>query len=152
MSLVAGDEHDSPALTEKRQRRLQDADLRVAVQAERIILAQAGLHAARGVEDQDVKLAELSLHRREHLGDRGRLGEVGPDDQRTATELANFRGQLLGTGRLVPVVDHDVCARVGEVADRVGADPSGRAGDESDFAGQGFGRQQGLDHDGSSGR
>ena len=60
--------------SEQRQRRLQHAHLRVAVELQRVLLAHAGLHAAGGVEHEDVQRAERPLdlgeHRLNRLADR----------------------------------------------------------------------------------
>jgi hypothetical protein len=73
----------------------------------------------------------------EHRSDGCRIREIRADDERAHADLAQLRGELLSTRRLVAEVDDDVCTGLREVADGVRADPAGRAGDQRDLSGQG---------------
>ena len=134
MRLVARHEHDARALTEQRQRCIEHRELRVAVELQRVVFGHAALHAAGGVEHENVKPPELALHLGEHRGKRLGIGEIGALHERAHAELAQLGRELFSAGRLVAKIHHDIGTSVREVADRVGADATRRTGDEGALA------------------
>ena len=118
----------------QRQRGLEHVDLGVAVEPQRVVLAHAALHAARGIQDQDVEAAPRVAHGLEHAGHRIRVGQVGADRDRGAARLLDAGDDLERARLLVAEVDDDLRARGGEVAGGVGADAARRAGDEGALA------------------
>ena len=136
MRLVAGDEHDARSRRHERQRGIQHAQLRVAVQLQRVVLRHARLHPAGCVQDEDVERAERLPDLVEHRRHRGRIGEIRADDERPDAELRELGRELLSPRGLVPVVDDDIRTGLGEIADGVRADASGGPRDEGGSAGQ----------------
>ena len=67
----------------------------------------------------------VALDLGEHRLHRLRVGEIGADDERLDTQVAQFGGELLGPRRLVAEVDDDVRAGLREVAHGVGSDAAG---------------------------
>ena len=82
--LVAGDEHDPRARRRAAAAPPQHAHLRVAVELQRVVLGHAGLHAAGGVEHEDVESAPLLL---------------GPASNIAATDSASVRSAPDRDGR-----------------------------------------------------
>jgi hypothetical protein len=136
VGLVARDEDDAGALGEVRQRALDDVDLRVPVEAHRVVLAHVALHAAGGVEHEHVDGPQFGDGALEHRGDGCGIREVCSHRDRTAAGRLDLGRDLLGPRRLAAVVDDDRGTGLGEVAGRVGPDAARRSRDEGDTAGE----------------
>nr|BFF11465.1 hypothetical protein GCM10025699_27680 [Microbacterium flavescens] len=143
MGLVARHEHHARSLPEEGHGRLEHAHLRVAVELQGVVLGHPRLHAAGGVEHEDVEAAECAGDLVEHRLNRFRIGEVCADHEHLDAERAQLGGELLGARSLVAVIDDDVRARLGEIAHGVGSDTARRAGHECGLAAQRTGRKRG---------
>jgi hypothetical protein len=131
------------------QRRGEEGDLRVAVELQGVVLGHAALHAAGGVHDEHVEAAEALGDGREHRVDALRVGEVGAHREGRAARGLDLLDELLGALLLVAVVHDHGRAGLGEVANRVGPDAPGRAGDQGTRAGEGS-CGEGVGHGGGS--
>ena len=95
----------------------------LAPEHERVVLAHAAFHAARGVQDEQVEAAEGLLHLRHHVGDGCLVGQIRLHDEHFDAQFAQLCGELLGAGGLVAEVDDDVRTGLREIGDGVGTDP-----------------------------
>ena len=144
MGLVARDVYDTRAGRHQRNRLLERRDLCVAIEAHRVVLAHVLLHAARGVEEEQVDPAEHVLDGAHHRVDRVAIREIGPHHERAGAELLVELGrELLRARRLAAVVDHDIRAGCREETCRVGADTARGAGHERGLAFEGSGGNRG---------
>lgn len=121
--LVARHEDHARALAQERFGCAEHVELCVAVEREGVVLGHAGFHAAGGVQHEHVETTVFVGDGVEHRRDRRGVGQVGTDDERAASELAQLTGELLGARGLVAEVDDDIRPGLRQVAHGVGADP-----------------------------
>ena len=115
---------------------LEHVDLGVAVQAERVVVAHAGLHAAGGVQHEQVDAAPLCTTVSTMRLHGVVVGEVGADGEGAPPAATIFSAICSRAPGLVAVVHDDLRAGLGQVPDGVGTDAAGRPGDEGALAGE----------------
>ena len=134
--LVAGHEHDACALGHLLCSQACQVQLCVTVQAHCVVLAHAGLHAARSVQDQVVQGAESLNSGVDEVLQVIAVGHVSLHRNCLAASLFNSLDDLVRTRCLGAVVHHDVRALSGENLCGVCANAAGGAGDDNGLAGQ----------------